>query len=94
MRFDERLPQLMELMQFGDALMITADHGNDPAHHGTDHTREYVPLLIYESVEDSSANHPVHLGVRATFADLSATIAENFNVAFTTHGASFLRQLK
>ncbi len=94
MRFDERLPQLMELMQFGDALMITADHGNDPVHHGTDHTREYVPLLIYESVEDSSANHPVHLGVRATFADLSATIAENFNVAFTTHGASFLRQLK
>ncbi len=93
MRFDERLSQLMELMRAGDALIITADHGNDPTHHGTDHTREYVPLLIYEPAANSAANHPVHLGVRATFADLSATIADNFNVTFTTHGESFLRLL-
>ena len=86
MEFDRRLPELMEQMHEGDVLIITADHGNDPTHHGTDHTREYVPLLIFDPNRQSG----VALGVRPTFADLSATIADNFGVTFSTHGASFL----
>ncbi|MCG6197918.1 phosphopentomutase, partial [Anoxybacillus sp. LAT_38] len=73
----------------GDLLIITADHGNDPVHHGTDHTREYVPLLVYHKgiVQGSD------LGVRGTFADVGATIAENFGVKAPEIGESFLARL-
>jgi phosphopentomutase len=87
--FDQWLPKLMEQLGPDDLLILTADHGNDPVHSGTDHTREYVPLLAYSprlSTGDS-------LGVRATFADIGATIADNFGVASTGNGQSFLKQL-
>lgn len=87
--FDESLPELMEVMTEKDLLLITADHGNDPTHAGTDHTREYVPLIAWHP----AVNQGHSLGVRATFADVGATIADNFGVAPTPNGSSFLALL-
>jgi len=87
--FDQRLPELLEAMQEDDLLLITADHGNDPTFTGTDHTREYVPLLVY-----SPSIAGGKLPLRETFADIAATIADNFNVAAPPFGTSFLRDLK
>ncbi|UUZ79519.1 phosphopentomutase [Paenibacillus sp. P26] len=87
--FDEWSPKLMERIGEEDLLIITADHGNDPIHHGTDHTREYVPLLVYSP--SLQGNGP--LGIRETFADVGATVADNFGVAKTGNGTSFLKQL-
>lgn len=88
--FDAYVPQLLERTGERDLLVITADHGNDPVHPGTDHTREYVPLLVYST----GLTSPGSLGVRASYADLAATIADNFGVQSTVHGKSFLGQLK
>ncbi|MNO52153.1 Phosphopentomutase [compost metagenome] len=88
--FDAALPELMDKMGDNDLLVITADHGNDPTHAGTDHTREYVPILVY----GKQLKTPGSLGVRGTYADLAATIAENFGVHGSDHGKSFLRELK
>ncbi|RUT47726.1 phosphopentomutase [Paenibacillus anaericanus] len=88
--FDASLPDLMNQVGDQDLLIITADHGNDPIHAGTDHTREYVPLLVYSP----GLTQSVDLGIRATFADLAATIADNFGINGTQHGKSFLKQLK
>jgi len=87
--FDKQLPLLIDNMQENDLLLITADHGNDPVHHGTDHTREYVPLLAYQK---HVAGKPLPL--MFTFADIAATISENFNVEKTPYGTSFLKHLK
>lgn len=89
MEFDARIPELLSALQDGDLLVITADHGNDPVHHGTDHTREYVPLLAYHK-GITAAND---LGIRETFADLGATIADNFEVKAPAIGKSFLSRL-
>jgi len=86
--FDRAVPELKKRTGEDALLIITADHGNDPVHHGTDHTREYVPLLIYNP---RMGGRP--LGTRPTFADLAATIAELFNVKRPPHGASFLADL-
>ena len=88
--FDAAVPDLLAKVGENDLLVITADHGNDPVHSGTDHTREYVPLLIY----GLSLKNPGSLGVRGTYADLAATIADNFGVQAPEHGISFLSQLK
>ncbi|MDF2037262.1 phosphopentomutase [Cytobacillus oceanisediminis] len=88
--FDERLPEVFAKIQDGDLLMITADHGNDPVHHGTDHTREYVPLLVYSKDMEEGKELPIS----ETFADIGATIADNFNVKMPAFGKSFLNQLK
>jgi len=88
--FDEELPSLMASLRQDDLLVITADHGNDPTHAGTDHTREYVPLLAYSPSFAGAGD----LGTRATYADLAATIADNFGVAYETRGASFLDRLR
>ncbi|AVQ99293.1 phosphopentomutase [Oceanobacillus iheyensis] len=88
--FDARLPEVLEKMQEDDLLLITADHGNDPVHHGTDHTREYVPLLAYHTGITKAKELPV----RKTFADIGATIAANFEVATPEHGESFLKDIK
>ncbi len=74
--FDVRLGQLMSFLHDDDLLMITADHGNDPTHTGTDHTREKVPLLCYSK----SFKHGKYLDERNTFADIGATILANFNL--------------
>lgn len=87
--FDRAVPSLLETLGEKDLLVITADHGNDPTHAGTDHTREYVPLLAWSPAFERGAA----LGTLDTYADLAATIADNFGVSFTTHGTSFLNRL-
>lgn len=90
MEFDAGLPEIMSRIGEQDLLIITADHGNDPIHAGTDHTREYVPLIVWSpSFEQGDS-----LGVRPTFSDLGATVADNFEVPPTENGTSFLQELK
>lgn len=88
--FDQYVPALMQQISDKDLLIITADHGNDPTAPGTDHTREYVPILIYNP---TFAEDAVSIGTRNTFADLAATIAENFMVTKPNIGESFLELL-
>ncbi|PZO94448.1 MAG: phosphopentomutase, partial [Streptococcus pyogenes] len=86
--FDGRLPDIMAAMREKDLLLITADHGNDPTYIGTDHTREYIPLLAYSPAFKGNGVLPV-----GHFADISATIAENFGVETAMLGESFLADL-
>lgn len=86
--FDKRMPEILENMKEDDLLLITADHGNDPTYTGTDHTREYVPLLAYSPAFKGNGILPV-----GHFADISATIAENFGVKKAMIGQSFLDKL-
>lgn len=88
--YDARLPEVFAKLKEDDLLIITADHGNDPVHYGTDHTREYVPLLVYSKGMAEGKELPV----RKTFADIGATVAENFEVQMPEHGTSFLKELK
>ncbi|RID89298.1 phosphopentomutase [Peribacillus asahii] len=88
--FDARLPEVLDKLTENDLLMITADHGNDPIHHGTDHTREYVPLLIYSKRFQSGGRQ---LPIRQTFADIGATVADNFKVKMPSYGKSMLAEL-
>lgn len=88
--FDARLPEVFEKLQDDDLLIITADHGNDPVHPGTDHTREYVPLLVYSKKFVEGKELPL----RKTFADVGATIADNFGITLPKHGTSFLNEIK
>lgn len=87
--FDQQLPAVLDKLREDDLLIITADHGNDPTHHGTDHTREYVPLIVYHTGIKSGQELPI----RKTFADVGATIADNFNVKRPEHGESFLKEI-
>lgn len=87
--FDQRIPEILAALKEDDLLIITADHGNDPTFPGTDHTREYVPLLVFSKNMKASGALP-----QGYFADISATIAENFNVPQTENGKSFLILLK
>ncbi|MGD6841469.1 phosphopentomutase [Bacillus infantis] len=87
--YDARLPEVFEKLKEDDLLIITADHGNDPVHPGTDHTREYVPLLAYSKGMAGGKELPV----RQTFADIGATVAENFAVEAPKFGKSFLGEL-
>ncbi|MEC1156610.1 phosphopentomutase [Cytobacillus horneckiae] len=84
--YDERLPEVLSNLEKDDLLIITADHGNDPIHHGTDHTREYVPLLVYSKKMASGKELPIG----KTFANIGATIADNFKVKMPAAGESFL----
>ncbi|MDN4086165.1 phosphopentomutase [Paenibacillus polymyxa] len=87
--FDARLPELLEKLTEKDLLILTADHGNDPVHHGTDHTREYVPLLIYSKAFMEGRELPL----RKTFADIGASVADNFGVKLPDQGTSFMHEL-
>lgn len=87
--FDAALPEIMSTLGPDDLLIISADHGNDPIHAGTDHTREYVPLLVY----GPGLTGPGNLGLRETFSDVAATIADNFGAKAPKYGTSFLQQL-
>ncbi|GAF66731.1 phosphopentomutase [Bacillus sp. TS-2] len=89
-QFDVQLGQVLNLLNESDLLIITADHGNDPTFKGTDHTREFVPLLVYKKGLESGS----YLGIRDTFADIGATIADNFNVKAPEYGKSFLQDIE
>ncbi|MBC2167988.1 phosphopentomutase [Listeria booriae] len=89
--FDARLPEFFANMKEDDLLLITADHGNDPTYRGTDHTREYVPLLAYSKQFKDGGKE---IDLRKTFSDLGATVAANFNVKMPEYGESFLNDLK
>ncbi len=87
--FDAWLGQFMEKLNGDDVVMITADHGCDPAYTATtDHTREYVPLLVL-----GKQIKPVNLGTRASFADIAATVAELLNISLSTPGKSFAKDI-
>lgn len=87
--FDQDLGHLIQKLSDDDLLMVTADHGNDPTFSGTDHTREYVPLFIYNHLLKGS-----FLDVSKTFADIGETIADNFGYQGTDIGNSLLKYLK
>lgn len=87
--FDVQLGQLMEKLRDDDILIITADHGCDPGYTGTDHTREDVPCLVY----GAKLKKDVNLGTRDTFADMGATIADYFGIAYRGDGSSFLNEI-
>lgn len=89
-QFDARLSEVLPLLSDEELLIITADHGNDPTFKGTDHTREYVPLLVYSPRFAVGSELPL----RQSFADIAATIAENFGVEKPSYGTSFLSLLK
>ena len=84
--FDKRLGELLAVLKEDDLLIITADHGNDPTWSGSDHTRELVPLLVYRKDLKGFGN----LGMRHSFADIGASIAEMFGVENPGIGESFL----
>ncbi|MCG5104188.1 phosphopentomutase [Oceanobacillus alkalisoli] len=88
--YDARLPEVFDKLREDDLLIITADHGNDPVHHGTDHTREYVPLIVYHKGITAGKE----LQVRETFADIGETVADNFQVKSPEYGKSFLDDIK
>lgn len=89
-RFDELLPELLANLREDDLLMITADHGNDPTWSGSDHTREYVPLLIYSKAFKEAGE----LGILESFGVIGATICEQFSIDNPGIGESFLSKLK
>src|SRR6202521_3604880 len=86
--FDARWPEIEAAMREGDLLMVTADHGNDPTFPGTDHTREYAPLIVF----GKSARHGVNLGTRGSLSDIGQTIAQNFALELSA-GQSFLSEI-
>lgn len=86
--FDNRLPEILDAMREDDLFIITADHGNDPTKEGSDHTREYAPLIVY----GKSANKGVNLGTRGSLADIGQTISENFGLKLKD-GESFLSEI-
>ena len=88
--FDKRLPEITERMTDEDLLIITADHGCDPTYNGTDHTREYIPLLCYK--KRMKKLH--HLGTRSTYADIAATVLEHLGIDERMGAESFLSALK
>lgn len=85
-RFDADLARALPLLRAGDALALTADHGNDPTFKGTDHTREQVPILLY-----GPGLAPRPLGRRRSFADIGASVAAHLGLEPTAKGESFLR---
>ena len=88
--FDKRVPEILESLKEDDLLIITADHGNDPTYKGNDHTREFVPILVYSKNLIGNNNIPLC----KSFEDLGETIVDNFNLESTINGKSFLKNLK
>lgn len=87
--FDYQLSGLLPLLKDDDLLIITADHGNDPTWHGTDHTREHVPLLAYSP----SMKEAIDLGLRHSFGDIGQTVLANFGLSPYAVGISFLKDI-
>ena len=86
--FDRRLPELQAALRDGDCMIITADHGCDPTTISTDHSREYVPILVFSNELAGGVN----LGTRTTMADIGQTVADNFGIKLVI-GTSFLQDL-
>ena len=87
--FDSQLPIIMEKMKETDMLIVTADHGNDPSTKSTDHSREYVPVLVY----GKNIKENVNLGTRETYADISATILDILGLEKLENGTSFKNEI-
>jgi phosphopentomutase len=100
-RFDEALARVLPTLRDSDLLVVTADHGNDPSTPSTDHSREYVPVLITTGSAKAGGpakagphvRHGCDIGTRASFADLGQTLAANFGVGPLAHGTSFLEDI-
>ena len=90
MEFDRRLPEIIKEMNDQDVLIITADHGNDPVHSGFDHTREYIPVVVYGKNIEAGKN----FGTRNSFADIGDTIAEYLEAEESKIGKSFLNDIE
>lgn len=87
--FDLRIPEIIDSMKDEDILIINADHGNDPTYKGTDHTREYIPVIVY----GKDVKEGLNLGIRDSFADIGATVADILNVKMPKHGNSFKTEI-
>ncbi len=87
--FDSRLPEILKGLGAEDVLMITADHGCDPSTPSTDHSREYIPLVMF----GDPIRKGVNLGTRQTYADIAATVLDYFKIPCKTEGTSFLKEL-
>lgn len=87
--FDSQLPRILNGLKEDDILMITADHGCDPATPSTDHSREYIPLVIY----GNKIKNGVNVGTRSTFSDIAATILDYFEIKPEVEGTSFLGEI-
>ena len=83
--FDRRVPEILACLRANDLIIFAADHGNDPTHIGTDHTREYVPIVVFgEWVKPG-----VNIGTRASLSDIGATVADILQIQMPKHGKSF-----
>jgi phosphopentomutase len=87
--FDSKLQEIISLMKEEDILFITADHGCDPTTDSTDHSREYVPVLVYGSKVKANTD----LGIRRTFADLGQTISDYLGLGAEFEAESFLQDI-
>ena len=88
--FDNRIPEIMNLLTDNDLLIITADHGCDPTTPSTDHSREYIPLIIW----GKSIKSGINIGTRAAFSDVSATILDFLNLPNKLKGTSFKKEIE
>ena len=87
--FDGKLPEIVENLKDEDMLILCADHGNDPSYKGFDHTREFVPVMVY----GKKMKQGVNLGTLTSFADIGATIGEYLGISYTGAGKSFLKKI-
>lgn len=87
--FDSKLPLIIDAMQETDMLVITADHGNDPSTPSTDHSREYIPILLYGKHIKENTN----IGIRATYADIGETILDVLDMPLLKVGSSFKEKI-
>jgi len=87
--FDQRLPEILHLLKEDDILFITADHGCDPTTPSTDHSREYVPLLVF----GDKLKQGINLGERESFCDIAQTLEEIFSLKGIKHGKSFWKAI-
>ncbi|MDR5658169.1 phosphopentomutase [Serpentinicella sp. ANB-PHB4] len=88
-QMDLRIPEILSALKDDDVIIFTADHGNDPTFKGTDHTREYIPVLIY----GKKIKNNVNIGTRETFSDIGATISDLLGVSKLPHGNSFMTEI-
>ncbi len=90
MEFDQKIPEILVALKDDDFLIITADHGNDPSAPGTDHTREYIPILNYGKNIKADKN----IGTRNSFADIASTIADALEISSPSVGESYFSEIK